>query len=61
VSGGIYHAWISVWTPETGWINNVIQFDGTDWRMMDPTLASSNSANKDVIGNGTNYSMMYQY
>jgi hypothetical protein len=61
VTGGIYHAWISVWTPETGWINNIIQFDGKNWKLMDPTLASSGGANASFIGNGANYSLMYQY
>jgi len=23
-----YHAWISVYTPETGWIDGIIHFDG---------------------------------
>jgi transglutaminase/protease-like cytokinesis protein 3 len=61
VSGGVYHSWISVHTPETGWITNIIQFDGESWTMMDPTLASSAGANKELVGDGTNYSLMYQY
>jgi hypothetical protein len=61
VSGGVYHAWISVHTPETGWIDNIIQFDGVNWSMMDPTFASSAGANQELVGDGTNYSMMYQY
>jgi transglutaminase-like putative cysteine protease len=61
VSGGVYHAWISVYTPETGWIDNIIQFDGANWAMMDPTFASSAGSNKDLVGDGTGYSLMYQY
>jgi transglutaminase-like putative cysteine protease len=61
VSGGVYHAWISVHTPETGWIDDIIQFDGESWKLMDPTLDSSGSANASFIGDGTNYSLMYQY
>lgn len=61
VSGGVYHAWISVFTPETGWIDKVIQFDGVNWQMMDPTLASSGGQNQEFIGDGKNYSLMYQY
>ena len=26
-----YHAWISVWTEKTGWIDNAIYFDSTGW------------------------------
>lgn len=39
-AGTQYHAWISVYTDETGWIDSVIQFDGTRWTLMDPTLGS---------------------
>jgi|GEM_PF-140641 len=35
-----YHAWISVWSPETGWIDNAIFFNGTNWQLMDPTFAA---------------------
>lgn len=36
----IYHAWISVYIKEAGWIDNMIQFDGKNWSLMDPTTAS---------------------
>lgn len=35
-----YHAWISVWSPETGWIDNAVFFNGTNWQLMDPTFAA---------------------
>lgn len=38
--GSTYHAWISVYTEERGWIEDLIFFDGTDWKYMDPTFAS---------------------
>lgn len=43
-SGEAYHAWISTWIDEIGWVDNVIEFDGTSWTLMDPTLAANNSA-----------------
>lgn len=64
VSGGVYHAWISVYTTETGWINNIIYFDGKTWKLMDPTFASSAGQSQSImqfIGNGSNYSTMYVY
>lgn len=64
VSTGVYHAWISVYTPETGWINNVIQFDGSNWKLMDPTFASSGAGSAEImsfIGNTSNYKKMYVY
>ena len=57
-AGTIYHAWISVWSAETGWIANIIQFDGRTWRMMDPTFAATGNQSPEVmrfIGDGTNY------
>lgn len=64
VTGGIYHAWLSIYTPETGWINGIIQFDGKSWKLMDPTFASSSNSSKSImqfIGNGSNYQTKYVY
>lgn len=63
-NGNIYHAWLSVYTKETGWIDNVISFDGKSWKLMDPTFASSGSQSAEVmkfIGNGSNYAAKYTY
>ena len=40
-TGQLYHAWISVYLPEQGWIDNIIYFDGQNWSLLDPTSASS--------------------
>ena len=40
---GAYHAWINVWSPDEGWINGSIFFDGVDWKLMDPTFAAGGS------------------
>ena len=64
VSGGIYHAWISVYTTETGWINGIIQFDGKSWKLLDPTFASNGNQSSSImqfIGNGSNYQRKYCY
>ena len=63
-SGSIYHAWISVYSEETGWVDGAIYFDGTTWKLMDPTFASSGNQSKQImeyIGNGANYSAKYFY
>ena len=62
-SGDSYHAWISVYLKELGWVNNIIEFDGKNWSLMDPTLASNNSdaAVKKYIGDGSNYMVKYSY
>lgn len=64
VSGGAYHAWISTYIQDVGWVNGVIQFDGKSWKLMDPTFASSGGSSSSImqfIGNGTNYRTQYMY
>lgn len=54
--GDIFHAWISVHSPEHGWINNVIQFNGVEWRLMDPTFsATGGDQARQFTGNGQNH------
>jgi len=62
-AGEAYHAWISVYITDIGWINGIIEFDGEDWTIMDPTFAASSSeeAVKDFIGDGHNYITKYVY
>jgi hypothetical protein len=63
-AGEAYHAWINVYTEETGWINSLIQFDGQTWKLMDPTFASSGNQSSTVmkyIGDGSNYAAKYYY
>lgn len=62
-SGDAYHAWISVYLKEVGWVNGIIEFDGKNWSLMDPTLAAnnSNSSVKEYIGDGSNYTLKYSY
>ncbi len=59
-AGDVYHAWISVHTEETGWIENIIEFDGTKWKIMDPTFADG-GADASFLGDGTNYAETYIY
>ncbi|HHW95102.1 MAG TPA: transglutaminase domain-containing protein [Mogibacterium sp.] len=59
-AGKDYHAWISVYTEETGWINGIIQFDGKDWVLMDPTFAAGHGL-AEYIGDGSNYNAMFYY
>lgn len=63
-TGEIYHAWISVYIAEQGWIDNLIYFDGTSWKLMDPTFASSgknSTSTNDYITNPTNYQAKFCY
>lgn len=63
-AGTAYHAWISVWTAEHGWVDGVIYFDGSAWHRMDPTFASSANQSEEImkyIGDGANYTVKYLY
>ena len=63
-TGNAYHAWINVYSETEGWIESKIYFDGKEWKLMDPTFASSGNNSESIrqyIGNGDNYSAKYQY
>lgn len=62
--GDFYHAWINVFSKETGWINHAIFFDGESWTLMDPTLASASAGSvalKALMGDGSIYTVKYLY
>ena len=58
-----YHAWVSVYLTDVGWVNGIVEFDGSSWNLMDPTYAASNSEEdvREFIGDGTNYTVRYIY
>ncbi len=62
-AGTAYHAWLSTYIQDVGWVNGMIEFDGHDWSLMDPTFASNleEESLRDFIGDGTNYSVKYIY
>lgn len=63
-TGGTYHAWVSVYLTGQGWVDNIIYFDGTNWRYMDPTFASSGKGDASVsnyISNQSNYQAKFTY
>lgn len=62
-SGDVYHAWISTYVDDIGWIDNVIEFDGKSWSLMDPTLAANNTKQnvKKYISDGSHYTVKYSY
>lgn len=62
-AGEVYHAWISCYVDEIGWVANIIQFDGENWSLMDPTLASNNNSAEvqEYIGDGSKYVVKYTY
>ena len=62
-SGDAYHAWISTYIDDKGWVDDIIQFDWDTWQIMDPTLAATNdsAAVKKYVGDGSHYVVKYTY
>ena len=62
-AGTAYHAWLSTYIEDVGWVNGMIEFDGNEWSLMDPTFASNTKDKtlKEFIGDGSNYSVKYIY
>ena len=63
-TGSTYHAWISTYSAESGWVTGSIYFNGKEWKLMDPTLASTGKSSAEImkyIGNGANYVAKYIY
>ena len=58
-----YHAWISVYTTDTGWLNGIIEFDGNVWTLVDPTFGANTDDKtlKKFIGDGSNYILQKMY
>lgn len=63
-TGDLYHAWVNVYIDGQGWVDSMIYFDGTDWKLMDPTFASNSGQSQEImqyIGNNANYKVKYAY
>ncbi|MCL1847805.1 MAG: transglutaminase domain-containing protein [Coriobacteriia bacterium] len=62
--GDAYHAWISVYTTDAGWIRREIEFPGNAYVRLDPTFDSAGKGQGDVsqiIGDGQNYHPLLYY
>lgn len=63
-TGNAYHAWINVYSKKKGRISKMIYFNGRNWKLMDPTFASTSKSSKSImkyIGNGKNYKEKLSY
>ena len=59
--GEEYHAWISTYIEDMGWINGVIEFNGTSWNLLDPTFASASKSPKKFLTEDDKYLTQYVY
>lgn len=55
-----YHAWNMFYTEDTGWVSVEFKINENNWNRLDLTF-SANGSDSTFIGNGTNYSEVYQY
>ncbi len=62
-AGTEYHAWVSVYIEDVGWIDDIIEFDGKSWELMDPTLASyaKKKTVKEHREDSSYYQLKYKY
>lgn len=61
-SGDIHHAWVDVYIESIGWVERIVEFNGDEWKFMDPTFdsaAGEDEAVREYIGNGDNYVLQY--
>lgn len=58
-----YHAWLSIYIKDVGWINGIIEFTGASWTLIDPTFGANTSEStlKKFIGDGSNYLLQKIY
>jgi hypothetical protein len=57
----VYHAWISTYVDQKGWVNGIIKFDGKNWSLMDPTFASTSSSPQKFLAKNDEYYTKYIY
>ena len=61
-SGKVYHAWISVYIKDVGWIDKSLNLTAKAGNAWIPPFASSNKNSKKIlkyIGDGSNYTVRY--
>jgi len=62
--GEEYHAWISKYCEENGWIDNRYHYDGEEWTRMDPTVESTERRthhSRQHARDDDTYRLMYNY
>ncbi len=59
--GEEYHAWISTYIEDIGWVNGIIEFNGSTWKLLDPTFASTSKSPKNFTADNKDYTTKYVY
>ena len=61
-SSNVRHAWIDVFIESVGWVEHAVEFNGKEWKLMDPTFAAAAENSEEIneyIGDGSNYTLQY--
>lgn len=61
-SGEIRHAWVDVYIESMGWVERAVEFNGEEWKLIDPTIAATNDNSEAIsnyVGDGSNYTLQY--
>lgn len=56
-----FHAWVSVYEPQKGWLNAIISLGDKEWTMLDPTSAAAWGNNLEGLSQKHEYVMAYYY
>ena len=57
----VFHAWIEIFIPGRGWVG-VVEFDGNNWGLLDPTFSSTGgAAARRIITNTANYRFTHRF
>jgi len=61
-AGSAYHAWIAIYSKNSGEFAAIIEFKGDKYNLADPTFtAAGDNADPNVVGDGTSYQPLYYY
>ena len=60
VSETVFHAWVSVYIGDAGWINSV-QFDGSGWSRLDPTFSANIAELGGLMDGESSYNMIFAH
>ena len=60
-TASVRHAWIDVYIQSVGWVERAVEFNGDEWKLMDPTFAAAETDQdlQEYIGDGDNYITEY--
>lgn len=59
-AGEVFHAWVSVYARDSGWLH-AVAFNPGEWSLMDPTFTASDPGMQAFVGDGSNYHVLFTH